>query len=155
MIGFSTTDSVQLLLISNGMSIPARPLIGFVANRHVGAMNTYIVVTVAFGILTLAWMGVRDRVGMYVFTVFFGLANGLCQGMFLGSLASLTQDASKMGTRMGMVHTIVAFATLAGPPVSLMMIMKMRALLTNDRRRVRLSMRRVASIRMHRSGRDC
>ncbi|CEJ93308.1 hypothetical protein VHEMI08904 [[Torrubiella] hemipterigena] len=117
-IGFSTTDSVQLLLISNGMSIPARPLIGFVANRHVGAMNTYIVVTVAFGILTLAWMGVRDRVGMYVFTVFFGLANGLCQGMFLGSLASLTQDLSKMGTRMGMVHTIVAFATLAGPPVS-------------------------------------
>lgn len=108
------------------MSIPARPLVGFIANQRVGAMNTYIVVTVAFGILTLAWMGVHDRVGMYVFTVFYGLANGLCQGMFLGSLASLTKDRQKMGTRMGMVHTIVAFATLAGPPVSLTAVGKVR-----------------------------
>ncbi len=100
------------------MSVPARPLIGFVANQHVGAMNTYIVVTVVFASLMLTWIAVHDRVGMYIFTVFFGLANGLCQGMFLGALASLTQDATKMGSRSGTVHTIVAFATLAGPPVS-------------------------------------
>ncbi|OAQ99240.1 hypothetical protein LLEC1_02103 [Akanthomyces lecanii] len=106
-LGFSTEDSIQLLLISNGMSVPARPLIGFVANQHV-----------VFASLMLSWIAVHDRVGMYIFTVFFGLANGLCQGMFLGALASLTQDATKMGSRSGTVHTIVAFATLAGPPVS-------------------------------------
>ncbi|KAJ4160053.1 uncharacterized protein LMH87_007985 [Akanthomyces muscarius] len=117
-LGFSTEDSIQLLLISNGMSVPARPLIGFVANQHVGAMNTYIVVTVVFASLMLTWIAVHDRVGMYIFTVFFGLANGLCQGMFLGALASLTQDATKMGSRSGTVHTIVAFATLAGPPTA-------------------------------------
>ncbi|XWW96296.1 hypothetical protein V2A60_004269 [Cordyceps javanica] len=117
-LGFSTEDSIQLLLISNGMSVPARPLIGLVANKHFGAMNTYIVVTVIFASLMLTWIAVHDRVGMYIFTVFFGLANGLCQGMFLGALASLTQDATKMGTRSGTVHTIVAFATLAGPPTA-------------------------------------
>ncbi|OAA62217.1 Major facilitator superfamily domain, general substrate transporter [Cordyceps fumosorosea ARSEF 2679] len=117
-LGFSTSDSIQLLLISNGMSVPARPLIGFVANQHFGAMNTYIVVTAIFAGLMLAWIAVHDRVGMYIFTVFFGLANGLCQGMFLGALASLTQNPTKMGSRSGTVHTIVAFATLAGPPTA-------------------------------------
>jgi MFS family permease len=117
-IGFSTTDSVQLLLIMNGVSIPARPIAGYVANKHVGVMNTYIASTVFFGVVQLAWMAVHDRAGMYVIAVFFGLGNGVCQGLFLGSLASLTKDVTKMGTRIGMVHTIVAFATLAGPPTA-------------------------------------
>lgn len=117
-IGFSTTDSVQLLLIQNGVSIPARPIVGYIANYHVGPMNTYIVTTVLFSIITLAWIAVVDRTGLYVYAVFLGLTNGVCQGMFLGSLASLTNDSRKMGTRIGVVHTIVAFATLAGPPVS-------------------------------------
>jgi len=63
-------------------------------------------------------MAVEDRTGLYVYAVFLGLTNGVCQGMFLGSLASLTSDSRKMGTRTGMVHGIVGFATLAGPPVS-------------------------------------
>ncbi|KAH8895450.1 MFS general substrate transporter [Thozetella sp. PMI_491] len=117
-IGFSTTDSVQLLLISNGMSIPARPIVGYVANWHVGPVNTHIITTILFSLLTFCWVAVHDRAGMYAFTVFFGLVNGVCQGMFLGSLASLTQDPEKMGTRMGMVHTLVAFSTLAGPPTA-------------------------------------
>jgi MFS family permease len=108
---------VQLLLLSNGMSVPARPIIGYIANWHVGVMNTYVTATVFFGTVTLCWIAVHDRVGMYVLSVFFGLGNGVCQGLFLGSLASLTKDSRKMGTRIGMVHTLVAFATLAGPPV--------------------------------------
>jgi MFS family permease len=55
---------------------------------------------------------------MYVFAVFFGLAVGAAQGLFAGSLASLTKDPRKMGTRFGMVCTIVAFASLAGPPTA-------------------------------------
>ncbi|KAI1109315.1 MFS general substrate transporter [Nemania sp. NC0429] len=117
-IGFSATDSVQLLLIQNGVSIPARPIVGYIANYHVGPMNTYIVTTVLFSIITLSWIAVADRTGLYVYAVFLGLTNGVCQGMFLGSLASLTNDSRKMGTRIGMVHTIVAFATLAGPPIA-------------------------------------
>ncbi|KAI1171028.1 MFS general substrate transporter [Nemania sp. FL0916] len=117
-IGFSTTDSVQLLLIQNGVSIPARPIVGWIANNHTGPMNTYIVTTVLFSIITLSWIAVKDRTGLYVYAVFLGLTNGVCQGMFLGSLASLTNDSRKMGTRIGMVHTIVGFATLAGPPIA-------------------------------------
>ncbi|KAI0528424.1 MFS general substrate transporter [Xylaria digitata] len=117
-IGFSTTDSVQLLLIQNGVSILARPIVGYIANYYTGPMNTYIVTVVLLSIITLSWIAVRSSTGLYVYAVFLGLTNGVCQGMFLGSLASLTNDNRKMGTRIGMVHTIVAFATLAGPPIA-------------------------------------
>jgi MFS transporter, MCT family, solute carrier family 16 (monocarboxylic acid transporters), member 3 len=117
-IHFSTTDSVQLLLITNGMSVPPRPLVGFAADRLLGPINVYIMATVLLGCMLFAWTGVASHTGMYVFAVFFGLANGAAQGVFAGSLASLTENPTKQGTRFGMVCTIVAFATLAGPPTA-------------------------------------
>ena len=42
----------------------------------------------------------------------------MVQGVFVGALASLTEDPQKMGTRFGMVATVVGFATLAGPPTA-------------------------------------
>jgi MCP family monocarboxylic acid transporter-like MFS transporter 3 len=38
--------------------------------------------------------------------------------VFVGGLASLTTDSSKMGVRFGMVCSILAFASLAGPPTA-------------------------------------
>jgi MFS transporter, MCT family, solute carrier family 16 (monocarboxylic acid transporters), member 3 len=76
-------------------------------------INTFVL-----GIMIFGWIGVTTRTGMYVFSVFFGLANGACQGVFVGALASLTSDPQKMGTRFGMVATLAGFATLAGPPTA-------------------------------------
>ncbi|KAH8891394.1 MFS general substrate transporter [Thozetella sp. PMI_491] len=117
-IGFSTTDSVQLLLITNGMSVPARPVCGYLADWYTGPINMYIMASFLFGVITIAWTGVRDKTGMYVFTIFYGIMSGVTQGVFVGSLASLTNDPRKMGTRFGMVCTVVAFASLAGPPTA-------------------------------------
>ncbi len=55
---------------------------------------------------------------MYAFAALYGLATGATQGIFVGSLASLTKDLSKTGTRFGMVCSILAFATLTGPPIA-------------------------------------
>ncbi|KAH6854341.1 major facilitator superfamily domain-containing protein [Chaetomium sp. MPI-CAGE-AT-0009] len=117
-IHFSTTDSVQLLLITNGMSVPSRPITGYLADRYFGPINLYAFQTLVMGCLLFAWTGVTTRTGMYVFSVFFGLSVGAAQGLFAGSLASLTKDPRKMGTRFGMVCTTVAFASLAGPPTA-------------------------------------
>lgn len=38
--------------------------------------------------------------------------------MFVGGLASLTPDPSKLGVRFGMVCSVLAFASLAGPPTA-------------------------------------
>lgn len=117
-IGFSTTESVNLLLITNGLGIPARPIVGYIADRHLGPINTFIITTSMLGAMLFAWVGVHDRTGMYVFSAFFGFSNGASQGTFVGALASLTPDPQKMGIRFGMVATICAFASLAGPPTA-------------------------------------
>jgi hypothetical protein len=38
--------------------------------------------------------------------------------VFVGGLASLTTDPSKLGVRFGMVCSILGFASLAGPPTA-------------------------------------
>ncbi|KAK0752288.1 major facilitator superfamily domain-containing protein, partial [Schizothecium vesticola] len=115
---FPTTPSVHLLLLLSGLSVPTRPLAGYLADRHLGPVNTFTLATLLLGLMCFAWTGVRSRAGMYVFAVFFGLANGAAQGVFVGSLASLTADPRRMGTRFGMVCTTAAVATLAGPPMA-------------------------------------
>ena len=77
-----------------------------------------IITTMVLSGMTFAWIAVDSRGGTYAFTIFFGLANGAAQGVFVGSLAQLTPDVRKMGTRFGMVCTIVGFASLAGPPTA-------------------------------------
>lgn len=100
------------------MSVPSRPITGYLADRYFGPINLYTFQTLVLGCMIFAWTGVTTRTGMYVFSAFFGLAVGAAQGLFAGSLASLTKDPRKMGTRFGMVCTIVAFASLAGPPTA-------------------------------------
>lgn len=36
----------------------------------------------------------------------------------MGSVTSLTKDLSKIGTRVGMAMSILAFAALGGPPIA-------------------------------------
>ena len=55
---------------------------------------------------------------MYPFVVIYGVATGATQGIFVGALASLTKDLSKTGTRFGMVASVLAFASLSGPPIA-------------------------------------
>lgn len=76
------------------------------------------------------WMAVTTRAESYVFAVVYGLATAAVQGIFVGALASLTKDLSKTGTRFGMVCSILAFATLTGPPI-------VGALIENDGGRYR------------------
>lgn len=100
------------------MGIPARPVVGYLADHHLGPINVYILSLTCLSAVTYSWIAVRTRTAMYVFSVFYGLATGASQGTFIGALASLTQDPRKMGTRFGMVSTLLGFATLAGPPTA-------------------------------------
>lgn len=117
-IGFSSTEAVSLLLITNAAGIPLRPIVGHIADRYLGPINTFVVAILVLASMDFAWAGVNTRAGMYVFSVFLGMANGAAQGIVLGALASLTADPRKMGVRFGMVATLSGIATLAGPPMA-------------------------------------
>lgn len=115
-IGMSYPDSLNLLLLLNGIGIIGRIVPNYFADR-VGAINMFIPTAVVAGACVLAWMGVRDAGGLYAWTVFYGVAGGGIQSLFPAGLSSLTTDLRKAGTRMGMVFTINSFATLLGPPI--------------------------------------
>ncbi|KAI7775506.1 mfs monocarboxylate transporter [Diaporthe eres] len=117
-IGFSAAEAVSLLLITNAAGIPLRPIVGHIADRHLGPINTFIVAIFVLACMDFAWVCVKTKAGMYVFSVFLGMANGAAQGIVLGALASLTADPRKMGVRFGMVATLSGVATLAGPPMA-------------------------------------
>ena len=117
MFEFTDLESVNLLLVVNAVGILIRAPLGYVADRWIGPINTLIPSAIVLGLMIYVWIGIKTRVAMYLFAVVYGLATGATQGIFVGSLASLTKDLSKTGTRFGMVCTFLAFATLAGPPI--------------------------------------
>lgn len=117
-IGLSDLSAVNLLVVISAVGIPVRPLLGLAADRYFGALPTLLVCSTALGGMLYVWMAVRSVAGMYVWAVVYGLATGATQGIFVGALASLTEDLSKMGTRFGMVCSVLAFASLAGPPTA-------------------------------------
>ncbi|KAJ4856264.1 major facilitator superfamily domain-containing protein [Trichoderma breve] len=117
-IGFSNVDSINLLIITNAMGIPARPIVGFLADRYTGPINLFVTATFVVSIMLYSWIGVTTRTGMYVFSVVYGLSIGANQGTFVASLTSLTKDPQKMGIRFGMVETLCSLATVAGAPTA-------------------------------------
>jgi len=117
-LGFSPSSSATLLILATALGIPTRPLVGLIADYSIGAMNTFIAALLFLGAAHFMWVAVATPAAMYGFVVLFGLANGMAQGVWIGCLAAMTKDRSKMGVRFGMVCTITAFATLAGPPTA-------------------------------------
>ncbi|KAK4235358.1 hypothetical protein C8A03DRAFT_36790 [Achaetomium macrosporum] len=116
-IGMRYTDSLNLLLVINGVGMPGRLIPNYIADR-VGTINAMIPTVGIAGICLFCWMAVKSTAGLYVWCVFYGMAAGGIQSLFPAGLSSLTTDLRKSGVRMGMVFTIVSFASLAGPPIA-------------------------------------
>lgn len=116
-IGLSYVDSLNLLLLLNGIGIIGRLVPNHLADRW-GAINIFVPTAIIAGVCQLTWIAVSDPPGLYAWAVFFGIAAGGIQSLFPAGLSSLTTDLRKSGTRMGMVFTIVSFATLTGPPIA-------------------------------------
>lgn len=116
-IHMSYTDSLNLILVINGMGVLGRLGPNLLADR-VGPINVFIPTAMVAGVCVFCWLAVRDVAGMYVWTVFYGIAGGGIQSLFPAGLSSLTPDLRRAGVRMGMVFTINSFAVLAGPPIA-------------------------------------
>ncbi|RYP03459.1 hypothetical protein DL764_005140 [Monosporascus ibericus] len=112
----SYTDSLNLLLVLNGVGAAGRLLPNFLADR-VGPLNMLAPSCLLSSVCLLAWIAVRTPAGLYAWVVFFGTFGGAIQSLFPAGLSSLTTDLRKQGTRMGMVFTIVSFAVLTGSPI--------------------------------------
>ncbi|KAI1277848.1 riboflavin transporter MCH5 [Xylaria sp. FL0933] len=113
----SYTNSLNLVLILNGVSIFGRLLPNHLADRY-GPLSILAPFALFGGITILAWMVVDTPTKIYVWAAFYGITAGGIQSLFPAGLSSLTTDPRKQGTRIGMVFTIVSFATLTGNPIA-------------------------------------
>ncbi|OLN90170.1 Riboflavin transporter MCH5-like protein 22 [Colletotrichum chlorophyti] len=116
-LGLSYTDSLNLLLVLNGVGAFGRILPAQVADV-IGTINVFAPMAFSTGTIMYCWMGVRSTTGLYVWAVFYGFSVGGVQSLFPAVLSSLTTDPQKQGTRMGMVFTVVSFACLTGSPIA-------------------------------------
>ena len=114
----STASSLNQLLVLNGIGIPGRILPAILSDRILGPLNTYIPLCVASGLLLFCWIAIKSATSLYFWVIVYGLVGAGVQGMFPSALASLTTDLSKMGVRVGMILSILAFACLTGSPLT-------------------------------------
>ena len=113
----SYTDSLNLVIIINGVGIPARVLPGYIADKYTGVLNIFIPIIIANAILIFSWLAVSNLAGFYAFTVIYGMVAAGFQSLFPTAVGSLSTDLSKAGTRLGMAFSTISFSALVGGPI--------------------------------------
>ena len=121
----SSSTSTSLLLIMNGVGIPGRIIPAYLADKYTGPLNMLILFTSIGGIVTFTWAAVSDLRGLVGWAVVYGICSAGFLGLFPATLSTLTADPQKMGTRMGMIFSILSFACLTGPPIAGELIQRM------------------------------
>ena len=115
-IGLPFHDSTVLLIIINGIGVPARLAPAWIADKY-GQLNTIVPVAWCVAIVAWTWVAVHDVAGTCVFVCFYGILIAAFQCLLPPTVASLTSDLSKIGTRLGMVFSCMGLAALTGPPI--------------------------------------
>ncbi|KAF2419015.1 MFS general substrate transporter [Tothia fuscella] len=116
-LGLSYSSSVNLVIVLNGVGLPARVLPGYIADTHTGAFNLLVPILCFNVLLLFLWLSVFSIGSFYAWTVCYGIAAGGFQGLFPTVVTSLSDDMSRAGTRLGMAFTVIAFAALVGGPI--------------------------------------
>ncbi|KAB8257999.1 major facilitator superfamily domain-containing protein [Aspergillus pseudonomiae] len=110
-------DTQNLVLVLNGVGIVGRIVPSIIGDRWTGKLNILIPFSFASAILIFCWIAVNTVAGLYAFTVVYGLVGGAAQSLFPATATTMTPDIKRTGTRLGMILSIVGFATLTGPAI--------------------------------------
>jgi MFS family permease len=114
----SYTQSLNLVIVVNGVGFPARILPGFLADRYFGGLNTFFVSILLAAIVYWTWLSVSSIPGYYAFITLYGIFAAAFQSMFSMVVAALSDDITKTGTRLGMAFSAIGFSALVAGPMS-------------------------------------
>ena len=107
-----------MLIVINAVGIPGRLVPAYFADRYWGAVNVFLPTVFAMAVCVFAWVSVKTITAEYIWIIFLGYFGAGIQGLFPATLAGLTKDLSKSGTRIGMIFSVVSIAALTGPPLA-------------------------------------
>jgi MFS family permease len=111
-------DASNLVLVLNGVGVIGRIVPNIIASRSTGPLNILIPLSFVTALLMYCWAAIHTASSLYVFAVLYGLTVSALQALFPAIATTMTPHANKAGTRVGMVFTIVSFATLTGPAIA-------------------------------------
>jgi MFS family permease len=117
-LGMPYTTSLNMVIIVNGVGLPARILPGWIADRYLGVLNVLIICVLCNIIVLWSWLAVDSIQAYYVWTVCYGLVGAAFQSLFTPAVAAYSPDITKTGTRLGMAFCTIGGAALVGGPIS-------------------------------------
>ena len=109
----SKSLAFYIVTIFNASSTFGRVIPNAIADKT-GPFNIIVPGTACFGILTLCMVAVKTTVSFIVLGILLGFFSGLYIALPPICFVALTDDKTKLGSRMGMSYSIIAFSMLAG-----------------------------------------
>ena len=109
-------ETIPILLVLNGVGIPGRLIPAYIADHYCRPLTISLFVSFVTSVLLFCWIPIKSTGGIYAFAALYGLFAAALQAMFPATLANLTLDHKKIGTRMGMGFALSSFGCLIGGP---------------------------------------
>lgn len=103
-------------MVINGAGIPARVIVGLLADRY-GPLNTFIPTGICLTAVAFSWLAISGPTGLFIWTAFYGLFSAGFQSLIPSGVAAITKRMEVVGVRLGMCFTVMSFAALSGPPI--------------------------------------
>ncbi|TVY13420.1 Aspyridones efflux protein apdF [Lachnellula arida] len=111
----NTSLAFYLVPIFNAASMFGRTAPNALADK-LGPFNLLAPATLISGVLMLCMMAVHSKGAIIVMALLSGFMSGALIGLPPLCFVALTQDKSKLGTRVGMGYAILSFGVLASGP---------------------------------------
>ncbi|CZT20768.1 related to monocarboxylate transporter 4 [Ramularia collo-cygni] len=115
-IGMPFSAAATITIVLNGAGLPFRILPPLLADRY-GPLNVMAPVMFLLTVVAFCFLPVKTPAGLYTYAVVYGCASSAFQCIVPSTVASITTDMTKFGTRLGMAFGTLSFAALTGPPI--------------------------------------
>jgi predicted MFS family arabinose efflux permease len=109
-------EKIPILMVLNGAGVPGRLIPMYLADRYFRPIHVGLPINLMTALLLFVWISIKSTTSMYVFAVVYGLFASALQGLFPATMADLTVDPKKTGTRFGMGFALSSFGVLIGSP---------------------------------------
>ena len=113
----SPKTSFDTIIEINALGIPGRIIPAVLADRYFGPNNALIPCILISGVLQYFWIAVTTSSELFAWVALYGFFAGGVQGLASAGCAEFASNPEEVGTRIGMVYTLLSFACLSGPPL--------------------------------------